>query len=132
MNKTAQKRAGRKHNRAGRNLPALRRFDACDPAVLKNQVLGFGLDDLEVWNGADRSLHSSRVKLAVGLRAWASHSGSLAAVQDPELDSCEVRAAPHGALKPIDFPDQMTLTEAANRRIARHRSDSCELMGNQS
>src|SRR5262245_2637782 len=123
MNKTAQKRAGRKHNGTGRNLAAPRRFDTGNPAVLENQVVGFGLDNLEAWNSADRGLHGSRVKLAVGLSARASHSGPFAAVQDPELDSAKVGDATHETVKRINFPNQMTLAEPANGGIARHRSN---------
>src|SRR5262245_3855434 len=132
MNKPAQKCAGRKHNGAGRNLAGVRRFDTSNPAVLEDQVVGFGLDDLEVWNSADRGLHRNRVKLAVGLGTWATHSGSLAAVQDPELDSAKVRDATHETVKRIDFPHQMTLAQPANGGIARHRSNSCGPMGTQS
>src|SRR5262245_3918416 len=132
MNKTAQKRAGCKHNGAGPYLAAPRRFDTGNPAVLEDQVVGFGFDDFEAWNSADRGLHRSRVKLAVGLSARASHSGSFPAVQDPELDSTKVGDATHETVKRIDFPNQMTLAEPANGGITRHGSNSCEPMGNQS
>src|SRR5262249_1796155 len=120
MNKAAQKCAGREHDRAGPNLGAVRRLDAGNPAVLENQVVGFGLDDLEVWDSADRGLHRSCVKLAVGLRAWASHSRSFAAVQDPELDSAEIRDASHPAGRGIDFPDPPTLAQPPKSARLRH------------
>src|SRR5207253_1626777 len=70
-------------------------------------------------------------KLAVGLGAGTAHGRALAAVEHPELDAGLVCDAAHQAIERIDFAHQMTLAEAADRWIARHRPDSREAVGHQ-
>src|SRR5205807_368434 len=71
------------------------------------------------------------VKLAVGLRARAADGRALAAVEYPELDPGLVGDAAHQAIERIDLTHQMTLAEAADRRVARHRPDRRESVGHQ-
>ena len=75
-------------------------------------------------------LHGGGVKLAVGLRTRTAHGRPLAAVEHAELNAGRASAtASHQAVERIDLADQMTLAEAADRRVARHRPDGREAMG---
>ena len=110
---------------------AVDKFHAADAAVLNQQVIGFGFDDLEIGRGADRGLHGLRIELAVGLRARAAHGRAFAAVQNAELDAAFVGDAAHEAVQSVDFPDQMAFAEPANGRIAGHGADGGESMRHQ-
>ena len=79
-----------------------------------------------VWR--DRLLHGGRVKLPVGLRARAAHGRSFAAVEQPKLNAGGVSDAAHKAIERIDLAHQMTLAEAADRRIAGHGADASEAL----
>jgi hypothetical protein len=48
------------------------------------------------------------------------------------LNAAEVGDSTHEAIQGIDFPDKMTFSESANRRIAGHCANCSELMGDQS
>ena len=77
------------------------------------------------------ALHGGGIELAVGLGAGPAHRRTLAPVQDAELDAALVGDPAHQAVQSIDFADQMALAEAADGRIAGHRADRRESMGQQ-
>ena len=77
---------------------------------------------------ANRFLHCACVELAVGLGARTSHRRTLAAIQYAKLDSAPVGDPAHQSIEGVDLADEVTLAEAADRRIARHRSDGVEAM----
>ena len=131
MDEAAQKGAGGENHRAAGNLAPVGEFDAADAAVRDDQVVGLGLDHLEIRRFANRRLHRRRIELAVGLRARAAHGRALAAVQNAELDAALVGDAAHQAVQSIDFPHQMALAEPADGRIARHGADGGESMRDQ-
>ncbi len=60
------------------------------------------------------------VQLPVCLGPCGSHRRALAGVQGAELDAGLVRRARHGPAERVDLPDQVALTDAADRRIAAH------------
>jgi hypothetical protein len=132
MNETAQKRACCENHATGRNLAAISKSDAANTAAIDHEVIGFCFDHLEVRDGANRRLHGRRIELAVGLGARAAHGRALSAVQNPKLNAAAVRDPTHEAVQRIDFPDKMTFSEPANRRIAGHCTNCSELMGDQS
>ncbi len=60
------------------------------------------------------------IQLAVGLRARGAYRRTLAPVQNTKLDTSLVRGQRHLAAERIDFPDQVTLADAADGRVAGH------------
>ena len=130
MDQAAQKRAGRQHHGAGRNDAAIGQPDARD-ALLDDEIVHLGFDHGQIRGLADRLLHRRRIKLAVGLGARAAHRRSLAAIEHPELDAAGIGDAAHEAVERIDLAHQMALAEPADGRIARHRADGREAMGDQ-
>jgi hypothetical protein len=100
-------------------------------AVLDDQVLGGGGDDVEVTRGMEFGLHGLAIELAVDLGARAAHGGTLGAVQHPKLDAGLVGHAAHDAVQGVDLTDQMALAQAADGRVAGHLADGLKLVGQQ-
>ena len=100
-------------------------------AIGNDEIVGFGLDDRQVRSRANRLLHRSRVELAVSLGARAAHRRALAAIEHPELNAAAVGHPAHQPVERIDLADQMALAEPADRRVARHRADGREAVGDE-
>src|SRR3569623_2132428 len=78
---------------------------------------------------ADFRLHRSRIERAVDLGAGPADSRTLAAVENPELNAALIRHPAHQTVQRVDFPEQMALAESTDGRIAGHRTNGCETMG---
>ena len=96
-----------------------------------NEVIHLAFDDRQIRRLPDRRLHRRCVKLAVGLGARAAHRRSLAAIEHAKLDAAGIRDAAHQAVERIDLANQMALAEPADGRIAGHRADGGEALGDQ-
>jgi hypothetical protein len=131
MNQAAQKRAGCKHHGASRNLATISEFDTANTTALDREIIGFRFDHLEIWSSANRGLHRCRIKLAVGLGAWAADGWAFATVQNPKLNAAQVSDSAHKAIQSVDFTHQMSFSEPANRWIAGHGTNGGELVGNE-
>ena len=101
------------------------------PVAGKDEIVGLAFDDGQIRRFADRLLHGGGVELAIGLGARTAHRRPLAPVQHAELDAALVGHPAHQAVERIDLADQMALAEPADRRIARHRADGREAVGQQ-
>ena len=76
---------------------------------------------------ADRRL----VQHAVGLGAGGAHCRTLGGVEGAELDAADVGGQRHGAAERVHFFYQMTLADAADRRVARHLPQRLDIVGQQ-
>ena len=130
MDEAAQKRAGGEHDGGGANAAAVREPHAAH-AVRDQKVVDLGLDHRQIRRLPQRFLHRRRVKLAVGLRAWAAHRRTFAAIEEAELDAGRIRHPAHQAIKRIDLTNEMALAEPADGGIARHGADGGETLGDQ-
>jgi hypothetical protein len=74
----------------------------------------------------DKSAGRPSIKAAIALRPRRPHSGTLAAIQHPELKSRHVRGAAHDATECVDFADDRAFRDAADSWIARHLPDTLE------
>ena len=79
----------------------------------------------------DRPTHGLTVKPAVGLDARALDRAALAAVEHPAMDGGAIGGARHQAVEHVEFADQMSLADAADRRIAAHLADILGAEGDQ-
>src|SRR5262249_20275717 len=131
MDETAQEGAGRKHNCAGSEKPPVRKPDGLNPLSAEDQIVRLPLNDLEVRRFVHRGLHGYRINVAVALGARSAHRRPLASIEHTKLNAAEIRDAPHQAVECIDFADEVTLAEAADRRVARHGADGIEAVGHQ-
>ena len=130
MDQAAQKRAGGQHHGAAADDAAIGQSDARN-ALLDDQVVHLGFDHSQIGRLADRLLHRRRIELAVGLGARAAHGRAFAAVEHAKLDAAGIGDAAHQAVQRIDFAHQMALAEPADGRVAGHRADGGEAMGDQ-
>ena len=71
------------------------------------------------------------VQHAVGLGAGGADGRAFRGIQDAELDTGFVGGRCHRPAQRIDLADQMALADAANRRIAAHRPERVEVVGQQ-
>ena len=132
MDQAVEKGAGRQHDPAGRNPPAVAEHEPADlPAGIEQQILGRPLDDVETRRFGQQFGDGAAIELAVGLRARPAHRRALAAVQDAELDPGAVDRPAHDAVERIDLAHQMPLAEPADRRVARHLADRRPLVRQQ-
>ena len=80
---------------------------------------------------ADERLHGAPIELSVGLGARPLDGGTLAAIEDAELNAGRVGGARHHAVERVDLAHQMALAQAADRRIAGHFADRRETVGDE-
>ena len=59
------------------------------------------------------------------------HRGTLAAVENAELDAGLIGHPAHQAVQGIDFAHQRALGQTADRRVARHLADGFQFMRQQ-
>ncbi len=71
------------------------------------------------------------VQHAVGLGAGGAHRRTLRGIEDAELDAGLVGGRCHGAAQRIHLAYQMALADAADRRVAAHRPEGVEVVGQQ-
>ena len=64
----------------------------------------------------------------VCLGARGSNRGALTGIENPELDTGVIGGNGHGAAQRIDFLDEMSLTNAANGRIAGHLTQGVQIV----
>ena len=57
------------------------------------------------------------------MRARPAHRRALGAIEETELNSRCIGDPPHQSVECIDFADEVSLAQAADRRIARHLAD---------
>ena len=85
---------------------------------VEHQVIHGTLDDVEVGVVSENALRGFPIEGAVDLSPGAAHRGSLGPVQHPELDSGSVGHPAHDAIEGIDLPDDVSLAETPDGRIA--------------
>ena len=128
----AQEGPGRHHDGAGRERLARRAADPRAPALgVGHDVLDRRRPHLQVRLLAQQVLHRRAEETAVRLGARPPHRGSLAPVEHAELDAGAIDGAAHDSVQGIDLADQMSLAQAADRRVARHDADGVDPMGRQ-
>ena len=102
--------------------------DTTHRIIVKLESLNAGLDDIEIGLRPDRRLHGHSIKFAVGLGAGTSHRRTFRTVEKAELDASLIGNPSHEAVQRIDLADEMTLAQAADRRIAGHLADRRKAM----
>src|SRR5215831_14811222 len=124
MDETVEERAGRQHDTACGDRPAVAQYQPADMALgIQQQILGRALDDREPRGLRQKLTNRLAIDLAVGLRARPAHRRAFAAVEDAELDPRPIDRPAHDAVEGIDLAHEMALAEPADRRVARHLAD---------
>ena len=131
MNDSAQEGAGGEHDCAAGDRAAVGELDAGYAVGIGGDPSRLPFDDGQVRSFGDERLHGAPIELPVGLGARPLDGGSLAAVEDAELNAGGIGGARHHAVERVDLAHQMALAQAADRRIAGHLADRCEAVGDQ-
>ena len=132
MNEAVEESTGCQNHAAGCALAAVAERDTRYPTVpIEQQILGGAFGDIEPLGFLKQLADGPAIELAVGLRARSAHCGTLAAVEDAELDPRAVDRPAHDAVERIDLAHEMAFAEPADRRIARHLADRRPLVGQQ-
>ena len=77
-------------------------------------------DDLKIRKASEFGLHLNLVNRAITLSAGSAHRGSLAPIQQSELNPCPVRNPTHQAVECINLPYEVPLTQSADCGVTRH------------
>src|SRR5271170_3541254 len=128
---SAKERAGGQDDGPAGERAAVGELDAVDRAGRRKDARRFAFDEGEIRGLGHELLHRAAIELAVGLGARSLDGWALAAVQDAKLDAGLVGRAGHHAVERVDLAHQMTLAEAANRRVAGHFADRGDAMGHE-
>ena len=92
--------------------------NADDATPLQDEVLDSGGADGQAGIGEQLALHRLAVETPVDLRARAADGRALGAVKQAELNARLVRQRAHQAAERVDLAHEVTLAEAADRRVA--------------
>ena len=98
------------------------RYDQVFDGLLENRQTGLVLED---------SPDFLAVQHAIGLCTRRAHGRPLAGIQGPELDAGAVDCFRHRPTERIDLTGQVSLTDAANRRVAAHLSQRGDVLRQQ-
>ncbi len=131
MDAATEESADRQHDRRRGKRDARRGHDALDATGLDREIRRLLLEDRKIRLVLERASYRAPVELAVRLGARRAHRGPLARVQRAELDARAVRGPRHRAAERVDLPDQMTLADAADRRVAAHLAQRLDVLREQ-
>ncbi|CAI8391308.1 MAG: Uncharacterised protein [Rhodospirillaceae bacterium] len=98
---------------------------------VKDNVVGPGLDHGQPALCLQQGLDGLAVQAPVGLRSRSPDRRALGGIKHAELDTRLVDGTAHQAIERINFPDQMTLTQTADRGVTRHLTHRLPLVGHQ-
>ena len=121
MDHTAQERAGGQHH--GTSMPSLAvgcLYTHRMAPLIEDQVLDRDGLDGQVCLFCQQLLDRGTIQGTVGLSPRPPHGGTLTAVEHTKLDAGAVGRARHDAVQGVDLTHQVTPTQAADRRVARH------------
>jgi hypothetical protein len=68
-------------------------------------------------------LHCGAIQRPVALRAWTPDRRSFAPIEEAELDTRTICHPSHQPVERIDLRDEVSLSQTADRRVARHLAD---------
>ena len=130
-NAATEKGAHGQHDRAGTKLAAIGKHCARDLLVLDQQVIHGARDDGQVRLRVQQRLNGLAVQLPIGLRSRRADGSALAGIQGTKLDPGPINGDRHRAAKRIDFLGQVTLANAADRRVTAHLPQRFDLVRQQ-
>ena len=131
VNTSGKEGADGQHHGRCLEARAGKRDDTAYAAAFDDQVRRFLLEQLEARLVLQHAADGALVELTVGLRARRAYRRALARVQRAKLDAGAVGCARHRATERVDLAHQVALADAANRRIAAHRAELLDALGQQ-
>ena len=128
MHLAIQESARGEHDGLRPESDAQLRDDAHYPVTLQQQVIHRLLEEGEIGLVLQRLSNGLTIQDTVCLGARGSNRGALAGIENSELDTGVIGGNSHDATQRIDFLDEMSLTNAANGRIAGHLAQGVQIV----
>src|SRR6267143_610182 len=128
VNATAEESAGCDDDGARAEATSVFRLDPGDAraGLVEEQIRDHALRELEGRELLEQRAHRATIERPVALCARGPDGRALGAIQHAELNGRAIGGAAHDAAQSIDFADDGTLRDAADRRIATHLADRVE------
>jgi hypothetical protein len=98
--------------------PPIAKLNAADAAIGNNQLGDLRLNDPQIRLGFEDFAHPKAVLLFVALRARRPNSRAAAGIEEAKLNTNSVGDFAHDAAERVDFANQMTFGDSADRWIA--------------
>ena len=131
MHPSVEKRAGRQHHRTRMEANAHLRHNPCHSITFDDQVIAGALKNLQVRLVLQPPADRRAVQHAIGLSTGGAHGRALGAVEDAELDARLISGRRHRTAQRIKLLDQVSLADAADRRVAAHLPERLDVVREQ-
>jgi hypothetical protein len=115
-----------KHDSSRSNFRTVRQNDAANGFSVQDNVNDFTFNDGDTRMRHHFCLHLTAVNRAIRLRTRPLHSRAFTAVQQTKLDTGLIGYTRHDAVHCINLAHQVPFAQAADRRVARHYTDTFE------
>src|SRR5688500_500723 len=135
MDATAKKGAGCDDHGPRTKAAALEGFDsdrgraATSARPIEQQARDGSLNRMERLVSFEERAHSAAIHATVALRARGPDRRTLTAIQHPKLKRRDVCRPTHDAAERVDFADDCSLRDSADRRVARHLANALQRAG---
>ena len=120
VHQAAEKSPGGDHYGPAHEVDIQARPAADDLALLVDQSGYCGLEHLQVRLEFQRMFEPELIGFFVALRARRLDGRTLGFIEQPELDSSDVRVDGHFTAEGVNLPDHLPLGLATDRRVAAH------------
>ena len=131
VNLAVEEGACGQHHGRGQKADAELRHRAAHLVALDDQVVASFGENGQIGLIFESTANGLLVQHAIGLGARGAHRRALRGIQDAELDAGFVGRSRHRPTQRINLAHQMPLADAADRRIATHRSQRVEVVRQQ-
>ena len=131
MDLAVEEGAGCEDDRLGCESNTELRDDTRDPVASEDQIIDRLLEDLQIVLGLEALTDRAFVEKAIGLGTRRTNGGSLARVENPELDAGYIGGFGHRAAERIDLLDEVSLADSPDRWVAGHLSQRIDVVGQQ-
>src|SRR6185369_9559977 len=95
--------------------------------VIDHEIDDFPLPQMKIRRSLERAAHLRSIAHTIRLRSRRLNRRSTRAVEQPKLNSGAIDNAAHDAAERVDLAHKMSLSDSANRGIARHLADEVEI-----
>ena len=131
MDQTIEEGANGQYDRLAADADPALGDDTGDTIPVHDQIVAGLLEDLQVRVVLQGLTHHSLVQQAIRLGTGSPHRRALGRVERAKLDPAEIDGLRHDPAKGVDFLDQVSLADPADRRIAGHMPQRIYVVGEQ-
>ena len=128
MNDAAQERAGRDDDSAADECAPIGQGDPGGGTSIAENARGFAFDDSQVRRFHYERLHRVPIETPIGLGTRTLYGGTLAAIEEAELNPRLIRRARHQTIEGVNLANEVPLAEPTNCGVAGHFADGREAL----